>query len=180
MYLFLDIDGVLHPFPSDEYFRPENCSVLERLLDRYPDIQVIISSSWRNYHPLEQLKSFMPAKIAQKIIDATKLENSAHTGSYSRQGLRERQIQEWMQENAPEGKWFAIDDTLELYSEGAPLFYPNECEGLQEIDLAGIEQLVAEVEATPLRLIQERREKVLNYQSVPENNLLLSPGFTCG
>lgn len=178
MYLFLDIDGVMHPWPADEFFLPECCAVLEKLIKSHSSIEIVICSSWRDDYSLDDVRSFFPKVIAGKIIDSTGGEDHPHIGSYRSMGMRERQIQAWMQENAPDGKWFAIDDTSVFYDTGAPLFITDDLTGLQVEDLSGLNGLIKRVEDTPLELVQERRACVLNKKAVPEHNLNASPGFT--
>jgi hypothetical protein len=58
LILFLDVDGVLHPEgPSRE---PKFCRLplLEEWLRGRPGVEVVISSSWREVHPFEELVSF--------------------------------------------------------------------------------------------------------------------------
>lgn len=68
--LFLDIDGVMHSvdrvqgnqtstgidYTGDRLF--EHLALLGRILDQCPDVSVIISSSWRHIHSLQELQGF--------------------------------------------------------------------------------------------------------------------------
>lgn len=68
--LFLDIDGVMHSvdrvqgnqtstgidYTDDRLF--EYLPLLGRILDQCQDVSVIISSSWRNVHSLQELQGF--------------------------------------------------------------------------------------------------------------------------
>lgn len=54
---------------------------MERLLDRYPDIKIVISSLWRMDHSMEELKSLVSPKISQRIIDTTRQESSEFLAS---------------------------------------------------------------------------------------------------
>ena len=58
MLPFLDFDGVLHPDRSsvDLYFC--RLTLLEPWLRKRPQIEVVISSSWREAHPLDELREF--------------------------------------------------------------------------------------------------------------------------
>lgn len=68
--IFLDIDGVMHSvdrvqanhtsngieYTGDRLF--EHLPLLGRILEQCPDVSVIISSSWRDSHTLEELQGF--------------------------------------------------------------------------------------------------------------------------
>jgi hypothetical protein len=42
--MFLDFDGVLHPKMNGTFEHMDN---LKKVLDKYPQIDIVISSSWR-------------------------------------------------------------------------------------------------------------------------------------
>ena len=75
MILFLDFDGVLHPFQArDEgYF----CCVphLLEILRQHPEIRVVFSTSWRGEFPFPRLVEFVTAdgreNLAHRFIDST-------------------------------------------------------------------------------------------------------------
>jgi hypothetical protein len=56
--LFLDFDGVLHPQggTTDRLF--EHSNLLQICLQQIEHIEVVISSSWAEVHPLEHLRDF--------------------------------------------------------------------------------------------------------------------------
>lgn len=68
--LFLDIDGVMHSvdhvqatytstgieYTGGRLF--EHLALLGKILDQCPDVSVIISSSWRHVHSLQELQGF--------------------------------------------------------------------------------------------------------------------------
>lgn len=70
MILFLDFDGVLHPF-----HRPLGTFVLlsyfEDVLRDFPAVNIVISSTWREEYSLPQLQKFFSEDIARRIIDVT-------------------------------------------------------------------------------------------------------------
>ena len=56
MILFLDFDGVLHPDPCFEEARLfENAPRLSAALAPYPEVAVVLSTSWRTQRTLAQL-----------------------------------------------------------------------------------------------------------------------------
>jgi hypothetical protein len=55
VYVFLDFDGVTHPWGEAEDFR---ClPLLESVLREYPETRVIIASDWRTLFSLQKLSA---------------------------------------------------------------------------------------------------------------------------
>ena len=80
-YLFLDFDGVLHPdryslsshdpdrvFKNNEIFN--QAPLLAALITKFP-CQIIISSSWRFIHSLDEMKQRLPKAISKNVIGVT-------------------------------------------------------------------------------------------------------------
>lgn len=65
--LFLDFDGVLHPEHCHESKHFSSLSQSERVLREVPDVQPIISSTWRLHRSLDELKSRFSVDTAAKI-----------------------------------------------------------------------------------------------------------------
>lgn len=112
MILFLDIDGVLHPqydgesTPADVVF----CHLprFEAILRDYPDVDIVISSSWRYQFPLAQLKSHFSSDIAARIVDSTP--QIAEFDEYL-PARREQEILAWLATAGREGvARVALDD----------------------------------------------------------------------
>lgn len=107
--LFLDFDGVLHPYflqNTDKHFMYIN--KLEKVLREYPKVNVVISSSWRINNSLEQLKQYFAPDIRNRIIGVTpEIKVSVFE---SRDGIREKEINLYLQENNLNNKWIALDD----------------------------------------------------------------------
>ena len=114
--LFLDIDGVLNSivwtfvmhktttfseYPKDDIDK-RSVDTLNILFEAVPDIKVVISSSWRKIHPLEELKHILlECGFKGDVIDKT---------PNGPTGWRGEEIQMWLGEH-PEVETFAcIDD----------------------------------------------------------------------
>ncbi len=111
--LFLDFDGVLHPDPCevDEYFR--RVPMLEEVLREFAPIQVVISSSWGQIHPLDELREFFADDLKDRVIDVTRgglrmLEDQVPTELWN--FVREAQCFVWIRENRPGVPWLALED----------------------------------------------------------------------
>ena len=67
--LFLDFDGVLHPDPpSVEAPLWSKSLLLQSWLDLHTEIDVVISSTWRQARTLEELKSLLPSVLARRAV----------------------------------------------------------------------------------------------------------------
>lgn len=118
--LYLDFDGVLHPplaaqtkhhgvimgVPSHALF--ENVPLLERALEPYGDVKIVLSSTWVQARSFSYAKSRLSEALQRRVIGAT----------YHRRVLRQDefnamprgvQIQEDSQRRGACG-WIALDD----------------------------------------------------------------------
>ncbi len=121
MILFVDFDGVLHPdgCEIDQYFC--RVALLEEVLREFPHIQLVISSSWGQVHPLGELREFFSDDIKTRIIDAT-------PGSLLLSGIptalwnfvREAQCDAWIRTNGPGVPWLALDDQAWRFDPASP------------------------------------------------------------
>ncbi len=114
MILFLDFDGVLHPDPChDAGMLLCHLPRLESVLRDFPDVQVVISSTWRATRTLDELRAYFSQDIAARVIDVTPswsdlpdlLDIIGH--SY----VRQVEIEGWLRASGrPWEQWIAIDD----------------------------------------------------------------------
>ncbi|SCK11202.1 hypothetical protein VAR608DRAFT_0552 [Variovorax sp. HW608] len=112
MILFLDFDGVLHPegeghLPVEAPF----CFLprLEALLREYADVQVVISSAWRERLSLEQLREIFSEGLRHRIIGTTPWPGRDPAGYVP--ARREREIVAWLEANGGVAQpWVALDD----------------------------------------------------------------------
>jgi hypothetical protein len=108
MILFLDFDGVLHPDPPqpDQKFR--SLPRLVSILRYHPQVEIVISSMWREQLTLDQLREFFPAVIAARIISTTQI--TPRVDGYA-PARREGEILDWLEaEGRTAEPWIAIDD----------------------------------------------------------------------
>lgn len=111
MILFLDFDGVLHPFE-----RPNGVFSLlpdfERVMRELGDVDIVISSTWREAHTLDELRSLFSPDMQERIIDVTPVFSDP-----DHPYIREAEIAAWLREAGREDEtWAAIDDTEWLFS----------------------------------------------------------------
>jgi hypothetical protein len=106
--LFLDIDGVLHPDPPQPDQRLRSLPRLVEVLRDFPQVEVVISSLWREHFTLDQLRDLFPAEIRSRIIDVTPIAERVDGWLPAR---REGEILEWLESTGRIGEpWLALDD----------------------------------------------------------------------
>ena len=124
MWIFLDIDGVLVPeskFESSSItkedllkFDPVCLKEFEDVLRSYPEVLVVISSSWREVFPFEVVRPLFSPDIVPRVIGFTPFLDSQLIHQY--QYLRHQEVLEYLRQNNASGTpWVAIDDIAEHY-----------------------------------------------------------------
>ncbi len=108
MILFLDIDGVLHPDPPQPDQRLRSLPRLVEILRDHPQVEVVISSLWREKLSLDQLRELFPTDLRERIIDVTPIAERIDGWLPAR---REGEILEWLEASGRSDEpWLAIDD----------------------------------------------------------------------
>lgn len=113
MIIFLDFDGVLHPEHDGEPTPAERefCHLprFEAIMRDYPEVEIVISSTWREYLSLGELRARFSPNIAARIIGVTPL-TPRIDGKYL-PARREGEILDWLTA-AGRGQepWLALDD----------------------------------------------------------------------
>lgn len=140
-FLFLDFDGVLNntafferkaaartlaldaPYSARDDFDPENLAQLADLARRVPDLEVVVSSSWRYGRALAELRDYLrPAFTRNRVVGAT-------PRLPSRQ--RHEEIRAWLAANAPEALFLALDDdTMDMTPLGEAFLHVDRLAGL--------------------------------------------------
>lgn len=141
--LFLDFDGVLHPAINyDGAQLMCNLPLLETVLRRAPWVEIVVSSTWRQNRPLEELQALFSRDIRSRIIGVTPqwrdVQGDASFGAY----VRQAEIEHYLRESGrPWGQWLAVDDQRHLFKPFcANLYATNPATGLTEADCEALEQ----------------------------------------
>jgi hypothetical protein len=154
MILFLDFDGVLHPYGGAS---GDNFCELPRLvaLLREPaclHVEIVVSSAWRmvvealedgvftaSVRPLQQMRQYFPPDLQHRVIGVT-----PYLGELGG-GAREQEIRQWLADNAEPGRpWVALDDYVHLFTPGCPnLVVTESATGLDDALIVQLRQRLA-------------------------------------
>ena len=149
MILFLDFDGVLHPLGSTpaQYF--SRLPLLEQFLrDEAPAWQVVISSSWREFHPHQQLLEVFSPGLRPRIIGSTPADGAsalqATWGAQARLYPREIQIRHFLAQRGLAGPpWVALDDVKSWFRDADNNPHLVLCDPLVGLNESNLAQLRA-------------------------------------
>lgn len=117
--LFLDFDGVLHPFGDRHVRRFSDLPRLEDVLRLNADVPVVITSTEREDLSLEALRQPFSPDIAARIVGQTPVLVPASATELA--GIRYREIVRFL-EDRPTRHWIALDDDESLF--------PDNCSNL--------------------------------------------------
>lgn len=154
MILFLDFDGVLHPYGGAS---SDNFCELPRLIallrePAFEHVEIVVSSAWRmvveasadglftaSVRPLQQMRQYFPADLRHRIIGVT-----PYLGELDG-GVREQEIRQWLAEHAaPDRPWVALDDFAHLFTQDCPnLLLAVSATGLDDMLIAQLRQRLA-------------------------------------
>lgn len=107
--LFIDFDGVMHPLNKGKTFT--NTHLLWDILRRIPDLQIVISSSWREHYAFERMVGLLTREggevLSPRIVGVTP--QTANTS-------RGQECVQWLiNSNIQDSQWLAIDDDPNLF-----------------------------------------------------------------
>jgi hypothetical protein len=116
--VFLDFDGVLHPF-GDRHVRPF-CDLprFEAVMRHAPDASIVVTSSQREHQTLTQLRAPFAPDVATRVVGVTPA-LPLHSAT-DLAGSRYREILAYLGAKPGSGPWLAIDDDVTLYPAGLP------------------------------------------------------------
>lgn len=145
MILFLDIDGVLHPEPCFDKTQLFSCLPrLEAVLRDFPEVQIVISSTWRESRSLSELKTFFSPDIAARVIGVTPLWRDIPSIVEVIGYQRHAEIEAWIRNSEmPWQKWIVIDDKSYLFKPFLPnLLKTDSTTGLDQNTAAVLRQRI--------------------------------------
>lgn len=104
VFLFLDIDGVLHRSDAGDDELLTQMPLLERWLRARPSVRVIVSSSWRHSRTLDELRALFALDLHARIVGVTDVHWKwvyEETGEVplTTPHERDREVMRWLEAN---------------------------------------------------------------------------------
>lgn len=123
MILFLDFDGVLHPFAGVE--RDDGFAGWPRLqavLDEHPHVDIVVSSSWRSISAAKWEQE-VPESLRARIVGCTPVIKRPlrirYPAGYTPEPVRHLEILRYLKTTRQQGRsWVALDDDATLFPAG--------------------------------------------------------------
>jgi hypothetical protein len=142
--LFLDIDGVVLPLSQMTRRRYEDYGEgqiplplgrLVTLLDEHPQIELVLSSSWRLDVGIERARDLLPERHRAKLIGETPAVGNGND--------RGAECLQWLAVQPADCLFAAVDDCRQLYAVGvAWLVLVNAREGIDDTSIQIIKRLL--------------------------------------
>lgn len=142
--IFLDIDGVVLPLSQptrrryEDYAQDQIPLPLQRLvalLDEHPEIEVVLSSSWRIDYGIERVRELLPARHRQRLIDVTPLIGNGND--------RGEECLRWLADHGHAGAFAAVDDCQQLFAiDFKYLVLVNARIGIEDKSILAVKQLL--------------------------------------
>jgi hypothetical protein len=121
--LFLDFDGVLHPYPgrADQMFC--RLALLQDWLRRRPGVDVVISSDWREVHSVDALAAHFDEDLRSRVLGVTPQFTGdswerSDGGPWPAAHVRHTEVLRWLDERGESRPWLALDDQAVLFRPG--------------------------------------------------------------
>lgn len=111
--LFLDFDGVTHPCTAGTFI---HLAKLTPLLRAHPEILVVLSTSWRLEHSLEELRLLFKVDLRERVIGTTPaLPDTSRAQRFA-------EIRQWLAQNcvSQTTPWSVLDDDATLFPPDCP------------------------------------------------------------
>lgn len=121
--LFLDFDGVLHPYPGRNEQLFCRLDLLQEWLRRRPHVEIVISSDWRDVHSANALAAHFDEDLRSRILGVTprvtrdsweQFDGEPRTTAHT----RHVEILRWLAQHGRSRPWLALDDQAGLYPPG--------------------------------------------------------------
>jgi hypothetical protein len=125
LVLYVDFDGVLHhqnclwhPRKGAYLHAPEgytlfqHAPLLAELLEPFPEVQIVLSTSWTLQYGLSGAAKRLPEALRERVIGGTFHSRHMHRAEFQFEKSRGQQVYEDVQRRRPRD-WLALDDTNE-------------------------------------------------------------------
>jgi hypothetical protein len=158
LIVFLDFDGVLHPDPCRDEQLFEHAPRLTRALEEFPEVSVVLSTSWRTFLDFEKLVVPLDTDLRRRVIGVTPRFADFSAPRPLVPYRRHAECVQWLNDNGMnDAAWIAIDDR--------PSWFEPYCENLVACDaLVGFNDEAAGRLRTGL--LRARRQMTLSLDEI--------------
>jgi hypothetical protein len=112
MILFLDFDGVLHGWSHAAFHQVPR---INALLRDFPDLDVVVTSSWRHSESLDELAAHFDPALRPRFVGITPTCRGAEAHT------RYHEILDYLDTHAlGRDQWYALDDCAAFFPPGCP------------------------------------------------------------
>lgn len=118
--LFLDFDGVLQTPALDDWQEMELCDELIAILEEFPHLSIVVSSTHREGRNLAGVRRLLPDKIAQRVIGFTPVTPRGRAA-----GGRQTEIELWLAAHPEKVVFAAVDDETHLFQADCDWLVPT-------------------------------------------------------
>lgn len=140
-YIFMDFDGVTHPWGEVEDFR---ClPLIESVVREFEEARVVIASDWRMLFSMQKLMARFSEDIRPRIVGATP--HLLPKNGAELHGLREREAMLWLAQHESDHRkaaWCALDDAPGNWMTRSRLLLTDFKRGFTEEDAAALRRML--------------------------------------
>lgn len=151
IYVFMDFDGVTHPWGGVEDFR---ClPLIEDVLRRHEEARIIISSDWRVLFAMPKLVARFSPDLRDRVIGGSP--HLVPKNGMELRGLREKEAMLWLAQHVSDvdaALWCAIDDAPGNWLTRPRLILTDFKTGFTEEDAASFDHVLTLLKENPAQL----------------------------
>lgn len=140
-YIFMDFDGVTHPWGEVEDFR---ClPAIEEVVREFDEARIVIASDWRMLFSMSKLVARFAEDIRPRVVGATP--HVIPKKGAELHGLREREAMLWLAQHEPDiasAAWCALDDAPGNWLTRSRLLLTDFKRGFNEEDAAALRRML--------------------------------------
>lgn len=140
-YIFMDFDGVTHPWGEVEDFR---ClPLIESVIREFEEAKIVISSDWRMLFSLQKLVARFSDDIRPRVAGVTP--HMLPKQGAELHGLRERESMLWLAQHEADmatAAWCAIDDAPGNWLSRSRLVLTDFKRGFTEEDAGALRRML--------------------------------------
>lgn len=140
-YIFMDFDGVTHPWGEVEDFR---ClPLIESVIREFEEAKIVISSDWRMLFSLQKLVGRFSDDIRPRVAGVTP--HMLPKQGAELHGLRERESMLWLTQHEADmatAAWCAIDDAPGNWLSRSRLVLTDFKRGFTEEDAGALRRML--------------------------------------